>query len=276
MLVFSGCGDRELLASVDSRQSVQVLVALHDSGIEAERERSAGRNESYSITVSEKDYSRALRVLKEYQLPNDPRPTVEELTRAHGFAPTSAELSMLRLDRALGAQVEELISRLPGVVDAVAVVRSHFRLKGRTTELDEAPSASLTIKYSSVAERPAFTEEEVINLVSQAIPGLTKEHIQVRATKAHVLGGSYVKSSLANSLSTAQGLEPLAPFLFSVDRSEKRFAQIFIVIIAMICSVCGIIIGYVVGGTSKHSPEEKRTIAEVELQAFERSTRRSE
>ena len=276
VLFLAGCGEKELLTSVDSRQSVQVLVALHDAGIQAERERSAARNESYTITVSERDYTRALKVLTEYQLPNDPRPTVEELTRAHGFAPTSAELSLLRLDRALGAQVEELVSRLPGVVDVVVVVRSHLRLKGRTTELDEAPSASLTIKYSSVAERPAFTEEEVTNLVAQSVPGLKKEHIQIRTTKAHVLGSSFVKSSPQRNATSGENLEPLAPFLFSVERSEKRFAQMFIVIIAMICSVCGIVIGYVVGGSSKRISEENRTIAEVEMQAFERSSRRSE
>ena len=225
MGAISGCmssGD-ELLADVDGKQSIEVIVALNRAGIRAERSKATGRGERYIVKVGSADYGRAMQVLHDFQLPSRDEETLEELTAPKGFVPNSRELSGLRLDHALALEVERLLSALPGVAEARVVVRSNL-----VSQDVASAKASVVIRYLSPSGTVPFGIEEVKKIVVQIVPGITSDGIEVVPSRL-IIPGVAASSMLEGAIQgDGEGelapLSPFLPFMFKVATGERERA----------------------------------------------------
>lgn len=240
MLVLAGCMARgeELVADVNGKQSIEVVVALNRAGITATRERSAGRGERYSISVAPADYPKAMQVLHDFQLPSRDEETLEELTAPKGFVPNSREVAGLRLDHALALEVERLISALPGVSDARVVIRSNLIAEGVT-----GAKASVVVRYLSPSGTMPFSLEEVKKLVAQTVPGIAPESIEVVPSRLIIPGVAESSALEGNVRIDTVPLSPFLPFLFRVSTVERERALWQLGAMLIMFSCAGGIIG---------------------------------
>ena len=212
----AGCGGtRELEGSLDSKQSIEMMVVLSRSGIHADREKVAsGQGEHYRVTVPSREYSRALELLHEYDLPQKRAEDIESFTRAPGFTPNSVEISDLRLDYALSLELERLLAALPGVIEVRAMVRSHLRRHQGQGTAEESAGTSIVVRYASASTAMPFTEEEIKEIVLQAVPGMTADSIRVKATRVFLPVGDaqFGKTEGANGNGAVVPLTQLRPF----------------------------------------------------------------
>ena len=180
----------ELENGLSSRQSIEMLVLLKRSGIAADRQKQkVGRTESYSVLVPRSLYSQALEVVYEYKLPSQSHDSLEEFTRPKGFTPNSSEISRLRLDYALGLQIERLIGVLPGVVEARALVRTYLQ-DSYVNSSENAPGASLAIRYTLLDGTMPIDEKQVIGIVAQAVPNIDAKNIKISLAQVDLPAGS--------------------------------------------------------------------------------------
>lgn len=109
----SGCKQNtELLSSLSSRESIEVLVRLGEIGIEVERVKTGGANSSYKIQVAQSQHAQALKALHQLGLPRAIKDSLDSITKPAGLIPNPAKISSLRLDHALGLEVERLLVAL--------------------------------------------------------------------------------------------------------------------------------------------------------------------
>lgn len=120
----SACSEQELLVSdVDERSSVEIMVVLQESGIDAERiQLSSGRESRFKIQVSQAEYLQALNILHQYGLPRSDQDNLANITKPQGFSPNPPEIAALRLDHAIALEIERMLSSFPGVIDRKSVV----------------------------------------------------------------------------------------------------------------------------------------------------------
>ncbi len=244
-LFLSGCEQQAILSNVDSRQSIEALLALSENGIHAERIKlGTGRRESYSISVDESDSVSALRVLHEYNLPRTDSESFDSITQSKGFVPNSPEIDALRLDHALASEVERLVGVLPGVVEARAIIRSQLTASKRSKskksveKTKEGPSASLVIRFSGSEGEPPFSVVTVRDIIAQAVPGLLPENIGVTLTRI-----SLGEITTLGATSSNQPLSKITPFRFHIPASEKRLAKFQLLGTMIMCVTVGLLIG---------------------------------
>ncbi len=239
LLALLGCTSRgdELVSEVNGKQSIEVIVALSRAGIPAERSRTVGRGERYSVTVAPADYSRAMQVLHDFQLPSKDEETLEELTAPKGFVPNSREVSGLRLDHALALEVERLIAGLPGVSDARVVIRSNLAVEG-------SAKASVVVRFLSPSGATPFDIDSVKKLVAQTVPGIAMEAIEVVPSRLIIPG--MAESSALEGTGTRSEIVPLSPFLpflFRVSSGDRERALWQLGAMLVMFSCAGGIIG---------------------------------
>jgi len=122
-LALAGCRRAELLHALDERQANQVLLALDEGGLKADKRRDEGTEAGWVVDVDAGDAARARRLLAERELP---RPDPGSLAGAYGkgsLVPTPAE----ERARFLHATAGEL-SRSVESIDGVAEARVHLAL----------------------------------------------------------------------------------------------------------------------------------------------------
>ena len=185
-MLLVGCGrDREVLEKLSQSESVEAVVLLNRSGVEAEQVRSATERGAYAyaVRVPSRDYTRALAALHQYGLPRERQEGVEELTRQRGFVPELPEINLLRLDRARGAEIERLLAGFPGVLDARVIVHTGAGKNG----VGQTAAASVIVRYANEGEKTPFTVEDVKRVVVEAVPGVDAERISVTLTRVEPL-----------------------------------------------------------------------------------------
>ncbi len=249
LIVTSGCSQRELVNKLDQRQSTEVLVVLSRAGVPASRtEVGGGKSSTYSITVDPEYFSRGLEVIHEYGLPRSADQEIERTLEQNGFVPNPKEITDLRLDRALGLQVERSLRSLPGVVDAWVNIRTR---SGREAIL-ASPRAWIHLRYSSASGNEPFSVDEVKKVVISAVPEMRAEDVELKTSALPpglVLTGS---ASILNS-----SLERLMPFGFRVPESERVTAQRQLASVILLSALCAAIVGLYLGwwmGRSRRKP----------------------
>ena len=177
--VISACGGSEELAGgLSGRQSVEMMVVLRGSGIQAERVSSgSGVNTRYQIRVSKGDLNRAFSLLQEYRMPKDEEVSFKQLTGSDNLIPDVKAISQLRLDRALALEIERSVELLPNVVDVRAIVRSNLVIPA------EGPRASVVIRYTARSGAQPFSEDEVRQRILDAVPGIAPNRISVTSSR---------------------------------------------------------------------------------------------
>ena len=280
--VLSGCSGREVLSKLDASSSIEVVVALHQAGIEARRVKSTtGRSESYSVFVEEADYGRALQALSQYGLPGANSESIEDVTRVKGFVPNSIELSEFRLDRALALEIERLLRGLPGVVTVKAIVRSNLRFPLDRREAQRS-TLSLAVRYTAAGGEIPFSVDSVNEIAAGAVPGLRAEDVKIVLTPIVIQARDAGETANAGA-----SLVQLEPFRFQVLQHERNAALLQIFAAILILGGFSVIVGISFGGvlkrhksfSSRGSPQRKvsdNLFGEAGLRVDDLSRRRTE
>ncbi len=241
LLFLCGCDQRVLVTDLSQSQATEIIVALHQSGIDAERvEERVGRKKSYQIAVAKGNFGTALEILQNFGLLPKKSEKVEELTRQQGFLPNSPELSQVRLSYALSAQIEELLAALPGVVDVHAVVRL---APDQSLFSESAPehysAASVVIRYVTKEGEIPFSVDKVKSLVSHSVSGLRVDDVHVETSAIPV--GELKK--------VGESLIQLSPFLitFKVAASERERALKQLALLVLVVVACSSVLGFFLG-----------------------------
>lgn len=235
ILLLSGCGSEEVASQLDQKQANEIVATLADQGISAftTKGRSSGAN--YAVEVDRDYYQLAVSVLNAKDLPRKPLPSVEELTRPQGFIPSSREVEALRLDYALGAEIEEKLRALAGVESAKVVIRSNL-LKD-----DVQPSAGVFIAQSPGAKIDARQIAEIIALL---VPGLQPDRIKVDTSEP--LSPSVNLSEIGSENRAGVVIHrALVPFLWYFRVPEDDYRTLGAALLG--CIVLGILLGGVFG-----------------------------
>lgn len=242
LLLLVGCGERELINGIDSKQSIEILVVLNRAGISADRaKQTKGRNESFLITVNNNDYTRAMEVLHEYGLPRRNQDELENITRSNGIVPESIGMATLRREIALSLQVEKLLLAFPGVVDARVIIRSEENSPNIFRNEMISPRATVVIRYITSGDKPEFSEEEVRRLVARSVSGLDENNVMVSFSKVLGITGRNVAVGSEKTVK-------LFPFRFRIVESDltiaKRQLLGVLIILVLVGGGVGIFVNY--------------------------------
>ena len=116
-LVLGGCAREEILHGLDEPQANQVLVALDEAGLAADKRRDESTEGSWRIEVAPSDAARAQRILHERELPRRRPPGFGEVFGKGSVVPTASEERALYL-HALSGELARSVETLDGVAEA--------------------------------------------------------------------------------------------------------------------------------------------------------------
>ncbi|MFT3914383.1 MAG: secretion protein [Anaeromyxobacteraceae bacterium] len=118
LLVLTACSSSTgLLTGLDERAANEVLVALGEAGVPAEKLRAEGQDATFSVAVPAAEAARAHRVLAERALPRTRPPGVEEVFAKGSMVPTPLE-EQARYAHALAGELARSIESVDGVLEA--------------------------------------------------------------------------------------------------------------------------------------------------------------
>lgn len=175
-LATAGC-DTALQTGLPEEQANRVLVALHDEGIGATKERDGPRGDaSFEIRVAQDDVAQALAVLRARNLPRAADPGFEEVFGEGSLVPTPSE-EQGRYATALAGELARSIETIDGVLDA----RVHVAVSdGRDFLLDESrphPQASVLVKHHEGSV--SVDDDGLRALVAGAVEGMRPQDVTV-------------------------------------------------------------------------------------------------
>lgn len=177
----------ELQHDLTEEDANDIYVLLQRKGIDAKKLKEEGGNEPrYIISVAKQDVAEAATHLKDYALP---RPRAEGLAtfrKNKGMIPTATEERAMFIE-ALAGEISNALNRVPGVLEARAIVMIPEVSDLTQPEKKPQPSASVFLKYRPTLEgKPPLTEGEIQAFVANAVPDLKKEAVRVMFTQANM------------------------------------------------------------------------------------------
>jgi type III secretion protein J len=117
LLLAAGCGREEILHGLEENQANQILVALDEGGVRAEKRRDEGAEGAWRVEVDGAESARAQRLLAERELPR-PRPAgFGEVFGKGSVVPTPSEERALYL-HALSGELARSVEAIDGVTGA--------------------------------------------------------------------------------------------------------------------------------------------------------------
>lgn len=253
--LLGGCDGTPIAQDLDQRQATEIVAVLHEQGISAFAEKESSGKGRYHVEVRRGDYSQAITLLHERNLPGERRASFSELVSQSGLIPNSRELDALKVDRALATEVEEMLQNHPDIAVARAIVRLNF-LRDQ-----QEPAVSLVIQERSGR---SVRKDEVLSVVGRIVPGVKPEAVNILIAAA-------ADRELTSVTEGARNLEgkvvriPLTPFLYFWRVPEDEYAQIAGVLVGFLAIVglVGAFLGYWFG-VYQHSREYfETTLPEV-------------
>jgi len=176
-LLLAGC-EEELLKTLDQRQANEVLAALQQANIPAEK-RDEGKP-GFSIFVQKSDFSAAVGLLKAHDLPSNPRVQISDMFPADSLA-TSPRSEKARLNSAIEQRLEQSLLVLPSVVQARLHVS--YDIEGATGRQQANPShISALIVYQNVDDEGALINQ-VKRFLKNSLTTVNYDDISVVLTK---------------------------------------------------------------------------------------------
>jgi type III secretion protein J len=184
LLVFlSGCAGEELLHGLDERQANELLVALDEGGIAAEKRREGGADAGWLVEVRAGDAGRARRILSERELPRPRAPGFGDLFGEAAMVPTPVE-EHARWLHALSGE----LSRSLGAIDGVVEARVHLGLPPEEPSRSmgpRLPRAAVLLKCRPLACASVRALEPGIRaLVAGAAEGLAADAVALLVSEA--------------------------------------------------------------------------------------------
>jgi type III secretion protein J len=188
LVALTGCSREELLHGLDEPQANQVIVALDEGGVRAEKRRDEGAEGAWRVEVGGGDAPTAQRILAERELPRPRPPGFAEVFGKGSVVPTPSEERALYL-HALSGELARTVQAIDGVVDA----RVHLALAPQDPLRPDAPvppRAAVLVKArpGSHAQLDALAPG-IRALVAGAVPGLDASAVSVVVAEAAALHG---------------------------------------------------------------------------------------
>lgn len=169
-----GCGGNvELLRDLSETEANEVMAALIEAGLSAEK--LPGKEGTVSLSIEKSEFSRAISLLNAEGLPHEKYAKMGDVFRKEGMISSPLE-ERARYLWALSQELSATISQIDGVIKA----RVHVVLPERSSGAEPAVPSSAAV---FVKHKPGFVYDDVIpqvkRLVSNSIPGLSQEKVTV-------------------------------------------------------------------------------------------------
>ena len=173
LLAAAGCGKTELYTNVQERDANEMIAILQKKGVDCDK--SSGEEGMWNLTVSPRDFGKAVEELKARGYPKDHHATMDDLFQRSGLVSSPTE-ERVRYIYGLSQELSSTISRIDGVLSA----RVHIVLpENDPFKKDVKPSsAAIFIEHRHDANLEASLPE-VKNLVTSSIEGLTYENVNL-------------------------------------------------------------------------------------------------
>ncbi len=227
----SGCGSTPVADDLAQREANEIIAVLRERGINGSVTKGRG-NSRYSVSVASGKYGEAATLLSRLGLPGERRPSFQEMTATSGIIPSSRAVENLRLDRALAAQIEELLQARADVYSTSVVVRRH--VVG-----NEKPSVSVIVQRQPGA---TLTADEVREIAAHSVLGVGKDDVFVSIGDAPRFGTAVAQGGQARD-------SDLVPFLliWQVPRDHYNSLAGVVVVLMVIVSALAGLAGYIIG-----------------------------
>jgi len=169
-----GCGGNiELLRDLSEPEANEVMAALIEAGLSAEK--LPGKEGTVSLSIEKSQFPRAISLLSAEGLPHEKYAKMGDVFRKEGMISSPLE-ERARYLWALSQELSATISQIDGVMKA----RVHVVLPERGSGSEPALPSSAAV---FVKHKPGFVFDDVIpqikRLVSNSIPGLSQEKVTV-------------------------------------------------------------------------------------------------
>jgi type III secretion system YscJ/HrcJ family lipoprotein len=176
LLLMTACGEKAVTSVQTESDAIEILDVLGQSGLDADK-RAIGEGETrrWEIVLDEGVFgggqaALAVQVMRDHGLPRPEEPVSED----SGLIP-SERAEKIREQRRIRTDIERQLRALPGVTLALVTV---VLPQDPTLELNPYPAtASVVINYQN--QTPAFTEQQVQNLVAKGVPNLKPQDVSV-------------------------------------------------------------------------------------------------
>ena len=183
LLVALGCGREEILHGLDEGQANQILVALDEGGVRAEKRRDEGTEAAWRVEVDGAEAARAQRLLSDRELPRPRPPGFGEVFGKGSVVPTPTEERALYL-HALSGELARSVEAIDGVTEA----RVHLALPAQDLlrpDPGPPPRASVLVKTRPGARgRLEALAPGLQALVAGAVAGLEPAAVSVVIAEA--------------------------------------------------------------------------------------------
>jgi type III secretion protein J len=180
VLALSGCSV-ELQHDLAEDDANEIYVLLTNHGVNATKVKEEGDEPRYVISVPKPDVTYSATLLKDASLPRPRADGLAVFKKMKGMIPTQTEERAMFVE-ALGGEVSNTLNRIPGVLEAKAIVMIPENNDLAQPDKKPLPSASVLIKWT-VEEKgkdtPPITAAEVREFTAMAVPELKKENVQV-------------------------------------------------------------------------------------------------
>jgi type III secretion protein J len=233
----------DLQHDLTEQDANEIYVLLSKNGIAATKEKEEGGNElRFKLVVPKADAAQAADLMKAYSLPRPVEKGLNHFAKG-GMVPTATEERAMLL-KALGGEVSNALNQIDGVLEARAIVMIPENNDLTQPENKPMPSASVFIKYRSVAKNqpPPISREDVQKFVATAVPELKPEAVTVLMTAASTLDAEV---STENRLQDVMGMRMTAT---SVSQFRMMAGLSVLVILASIGLAAWSLMGGMGGG----------------------------
>lgn len=177
-IALAGC-TRELASDLDEAQADEIVLALDEAGVGAQKERAAG-DAMFRVLVTPEDVAPALAVLRERDLPREQAPGIEELFAERGLVPSAAE-EHARQTAAIAGELSRSIESMDGVLRA----RVHLAIPEPSGHLlDQAPSRARASVLIETRRGARVDDAAVRALIAGAVADLAADDVAVVRTVA--------------------------------------------------------------------------------------------
>lgn len=177
VLGLSACGSQVLLRDLGERDANEIVAVLAAGSVDATK-LSDPKGKSFSVEVRASEFARAVAILRALGLPREPRPSLNDVFRSTGFAPTPFE-EKIRYLYGLAQELERTISLMEGILHT----RVHVAIpdsSNRNTAADMQAKASIFLNYDDRYDIEQYIPR-IRKLVSDSIEGVQTNRVEVLA-----------------------------------------------------------------------------------------------
>ncbi len=170
--LLAACKDQTLYGDLTERQANEVVAALREGGIAAEKLR---EDKVYAVHVGADDFPAAVQLMRAQGLPRESYDSLGQVFKREGFVSTPLE-ERARLLYALSQELSNTVASIDGVVAA----RVHLVVPEKHP-LDDKPqpsAASVFIKHRPDVDLAALTPK-IRALIINSVEGLPADKVTV-------------------------------------------------------------------------------------------------